>query len=510
MAVTTTDATVYAVAEQPIVDASGNVTGTLPYGLIYATSGAPSGDHLYALSLDASRAVAPVQMSSATFSGSTGICSTQTLQTDARQASSQVLIYTTPGPDGKCSTADDVVQLVHYTDSATTPPSILALDEVAAANQLQSIANTDGTLGGIVALDARNNLLFYGDISFSAPKTLLTSVATTLLQDAESGFEFIAVTFTSGKTSLYRLDSHGTLSGDLYNFQGTASYISGVSNGGNLYFTEFSSLGISSGTGQPAGYSFNLIMTRLDGTTTAQVIANTSTTQVNGNATPDISVAGFIGSKAVVVFDAAANDAESAIYTYDTSVNGAALQMIFSAPESLFENSVAIVGNHIFACTAGTPGNALALVTTTTVLNVDGSVAKQFANTALIGQAYRLSGTAAPLVVQTTPSAFFLAEGIAQTNGTDAGATLEALSPDTLGTTPIVDGATGQPYVLANGQNNVYTFTYGMPVNAATIYVSSGTAAGSSQTDAAAFDAVNNVFYRLTNTPDTDETGIYY
>ena len=489
--VTSAASTIWGVVERQNVDNVGYVTGYTPYGIIYATSGAPGGDHFYALSLDATKAPAPVQVSSAALPPT--LCNAETIGTNLREAGNDVLIYATPGSDGQCGTADDQASLVHYTDSATTAPAPLTLDARTFENGVMAaVYDTNGVLGGIAGVDLNLDLNYYPAGNPAQPMSLLHSMQSVRPSYIGPGYTLIEATSAQGSIVLYKLDSTGHLSAPLIQFSGTPSPSSVVS-GGDVYFTDTYATAFANG--KPTSYAFGIVKTKLDGSGTAQgVYGSTSSTSFK----PRVRVEGFIGSRAVVSYQGGNN---SVLYTLDTSTSGAPLQSILNATTSDFEFIIPVADNHIFASylTFGT-----GFQYTTLVLGVDGTVLKRFDNTDLVGANYQYSGTGPFFrTLNQRITAVYLAQGITSTNGTDGGATLTRLAPDTLTTTPVADGASGQPYVLAPDQNFIELYIDGTTANGTT-------SQSNTQDDAMGFDGVNNILYRFTNTPDTNEETAFY
>lgn len=496
--VTNIPVSVLTVTEQETLDGTGNVRGLTPYGLIYATTAHSSTNHLYALSLDATKPPAPLQLSSAAFSE---LCGTYDFLATRNQASSEVLLYTVAGGNGTCGAPTDSTFVVHYGDPSSSAPTPSALNALAVENfNLFEVRNGDGTLAGLGSVDGSGNLSFSSDLSYSRPSVLLSQVSAVQPQYDAGGFSFITVTPPSGPSVLYRVDSSGKLSGPLYQYRGNPSFEFGVANGAFLYFTD-SSTSFSQST-LSTSYSLAVVKVPLDGSSTGQVVASTSGTYNGGSSSSgDVYVDDFIGSTAIVVDNANANVGESFLYTLDTATTGAPLKAILTLPDTMLDFIVPVADGRIFASYSSA-------AYTTDVLNLDGSLVTRFANTDLVGANYAYSGT--PSNIRSTVTAVYLAQGISTAPGTpsDSGATLQKLAPDTLASTPVTDAATGKPYVLNNGQFFIELYTAGIPANGSTDFVK--TSNTSQQSDALGFDAVNNVLYRFTNTPNINEESVFY
>jgi hypothetical protein len=109
------------------VNAEGQLSGGRPTSLVFATQGAPSGDHWYALDLTGSSQLLPSQISSLTVPGecpSKGVCDGQIIGVmeayeNLADPHSAFLIFSTFSNLGACYGTTDIV---HLTDTPTTPP----------------------------------------------------------------------------------------------------------------------------------------------------------------------------------------------------------------------------------------------------------------------------------------------------------------------------------------------------------------------------------------------------
>lgn len=213
-----------------------------PYAVFYTT--VTGVDHLWSLSLTGSSTLVPTQVSNLTFPGyvlSIGgaksqqfLCYSIPAAKNLNDPSSAFVILGLPtDPAARCLEPDSSLKwvLVHSTDSANTDPVTLPI-----AGPVLPLYRTDGTLTGLVAKDSANNLNFYPDETFTNPTRLLANVGVVyywpLPSGAPSGSTFAYLTVLPGGTgraagtgaSVYRIDSSGTLSSDLYDFQGTNPY----------------------------------------------------------------------------------------------------------------------------------------------------------------------------------------------------------------------------------------------------------------------------------------------
>src|SRR5262249_18528391 len=150
--------------------------------------------------------------------------------------------------------ATDPVPLQHLSAAVAAHVGNITIDRA----PFLPLYQPNGALAGIVAMDDATNLNFYPDETFTNPTRLLTSIktfwakqdpATSQYSDvsANPGYSYLIVEpqttqnqgYIEGPVSLYRVDSSGSISPDLYDF--AASYPNGVANGlfvdsGNVYF----------------------------------------------------------------------------------------------------------------------------------------------------------------------------------------------------------------------------------------------------------------------------------
>ncbi len=275
---------------------SGTLQSYQPYALVYNTSGAAGGDHLWRLGLDATTAPVPVQMGSAVIPGSGSLCNWYQGQT-AADPSTSFFILGISSSFG-CQTSTTSYQLVRYLDAATTAPTTLP----AGLSQFQAMYNGDGTLAGILALH-NGDLVYYHGLDFTNPKTVVVgpyyqfefvgypaAPAQTPLPGAPT-MGFVAL-YSGSPTALFRVDNTGAISGDLYDVQpgSVIHHFYGVFNASNAYLVDHSD-SIQFGTDQ---WTVNVLQLPLDATSRAQVLYSTSSqTAPQGTGKPElIGVAG--------------------------------------------------------------------------------------------------------------------------------------------------------------------------------------------------------------------------
>jgi hypothetical protein len=203
-----------------------------PYMLIYSTvRGITGPDHVWSLSLTGDSALIPTQLSNLAlpyFAISRGghilpftSCSTTAIEKKQGDPSSAFLIlslFTTRSDECVGLSAPSLRWvLIHLTDS----PSTAALELTTLASQPSPLYGTDGMLKGLIAMDTTGHLNLYADETFTNSTQLLAGVTgfsvtqpPALVQAAAA---YLTVNSSSGE-AVYKIDSTGTLSADLYDF----------------------------------------------------------------------------------------------------------------------------------------------------------------------------------------------------------------------------------------------------------------------------------------------------
>lgn len=280
-----------AYTRQFTISAAGGVAGGSLETFVYSTAGATGGDYLWALDISPTSNMTPRQVGTVTISFFSGFCYFLEGFDNLNDPSSAFFIFdlaTGPPPHTICPGTLGLpfsFALTHLRDSATTEPSGVP----PLASGILPLYQPSGALGGFVALDTSNNLNFYPDESFANPTLLMpTGGSFSVLQapglalipqvSIAPTFAFIVASKSaSGPNSLYRIDSTGTMSADLYDFQnGLGSY--GMDSN-NLYFTDV------------AGAASNAIPETflevpLDGSSGALVLSSYAPPELGGPTTP--------------------------------------------------------------------------------------------------------------------------------------------------------------------------------------------------------------------------------
>jgi len=214
----------------------------LPVKKFFTTFSEQGGDHLWSLDLTDKSTLAPVQVSNLTFPivslpmpvhpypDSIETCTVRVILGNLNDPDSAVLFMSLPNTNTVCGGDTRQIAVVHAGDGAGTAPTAVTLG----SDQIVPLYQTSGALAGIVAVDTARNLNFYPDATFTHPTQLLSNVTTLhawqedptlprLEFSAAPNYAYLVVKSTAspGAGGVYRIDSTGTLSGDLYEFQST-------------------------------------------------------------------------------------------------------------------------------------------------------------------------------------------------------------------------------------------------------------------------------------------------
>jgi hypothetical protein len=262
---------------QNAVSAQGTVSAGNPYALLYITINSTGDNHVWSLNLSGTSTLVPTQLSNLTIPYYTEtvssnhsppvtvpvlVCTEQVIQKNLADPSSTLVILALPtDATNLCYSGGFKWVLIHASDGPTTDPVNLPT----LSYPILPLYRPDGTLAGLVAKDASNNLNFYADETFSNPRLLLANVQFyTLAQEGPSfgmstnpTYSFLLVSGGSvarGAAAVYRIDYSGTISADLYDVY----YHTGVLvDSGNLYFTAT--------TGEPSPGAYGEAVGRIPG-----------------------------------------------------------------------------------------------------------------------------------------------------------------------------------------------------------------------------------------------------
>jgi hypothetical protein len=245
---------------QNAVSAQGTVSAGNPYALLYVTINSTGDNHVWSLNLSGTSTLVPTQLSNLTIPYYTEteysnqsppvtepvlVCTQQVIQKNLADPSSSLVILALPtDATNLCNSGSFKWVLVHASDGPTTDP----LNLPTLSYPILPLYRPDGTLAGLVATDASNNLNFYADETFSNPRLLLANVQFyTLAQEGQAGpsfgmsvnptYSFLLLSGGSvarGAEAVYRIDYSGTISADLYDL---SFRVSMLVDSGNLYFT---------------------------------------------------------------------------------------------------------------------------------------------------------------------------------------------------------------------------------------------------------------------------------
>ncbi len=526
--VSTAPVGMYAEVTQTLTNEQGQATAQIPYALIYTNK--ESTTNLYQLDLSSTSSKVPVQLSNFALSGNEQLCQFALSDvTNANQPSTAYFILQVAPATSQGSNpifcfdspgADFQYLLINYGASASTSPTVLPLGSpsLVSFHDLSS-----GALNGIVGIDTSGNLNFYSDTTFSSPRHLLANASSFHIVSASPTYAFLEVLSTSDSEnnsnagSLYRVDSTGAISADLYDYQSCAAAnclnsSAGIPtpDGRSLFFAD-NTLTYDENTYDTTGYIDILEKVALDGSSAAQKIYTASggappyPNQQSDEGEVTINFAGFVNS--TLIFNVGAYGLDGAGYPgtlniiSQTAGPNTAPAVIASIPDGYFganvvANGEVLVNEHTFNMDSG---NAAGI--TVAAIEPDGTVANSIPNAYMAAEQYGASGSLVSPVF--TVSSILMFDNYVQTGNSTM--TLTSLSPTSFAVTPIDSG--GMPYTASSGDlENFYFGDYFNPVGGASILTSTSTYA----TAAAAIDFVNNVFDQLDNDPASAYEPLFY
>jgi len=233
------------------VNGSKLVTAYSPATLMFAATDSSNNIHVYGLNLVSESTPTATQISSLSLSLASGaaldtvICDSHGSASDLLQPTTIFVVLHISGRTG-CNTSGDVWEVVHYTDSSVTAPTLVSIT----GTDIQELYAPSGALAGLVLLDpVSGNLYMYANDTFMSPRTAIpggdiTSIGTdysnnnlAAIGTAFTGTDlFLAVTKTGGAQYLYRLPYAATTATLEYTAAG--SLTGGVSDGTSLFFTD--------------------------------------------------------------------------------------------------------------------------------------------------------------------------------------------------------------------------------------------------------------------------------
>jgi predicted SpoU family rRNA methylase len=211
-----------------------------PALMIYAAAGADGNTHVYGLKVgDTSTVPTATQLSSLSLAPTQQICGFSQAQADLADPTTVFTILDVS--PGLCGVGGDVFEVVHYKDSPTTTPTVVAINTTLIYTLYQ-----DGKLVGLILYDANaQSLNLYADGTFTSPKQLATGSSSlglrlaTLTDGTTFGgtVAYINLTNSSGP-ALYRIDSSSLTLSQVH--QGVIGLVA-VPDRNNLYFTDVTS-----------------------------------------------------------------------------------------------------------------------------------------------------------------------------------------------------------------------------------------------------------------------------
>jgi len=479
----TTPSTILGIGWQTTLNGSGILTAYAPEVMIYAATDAGNVAHLYGVNLSqSSNAPVPVQVSNLALSAAASlsalgqICDFQDAEGNANDPTTLFVFLHLAGTGG-CNSGTDIYEVVHYTDSATTNPT-LALSAEFASTTFTPLYQAGGLLGGAVLVDTSNNLDFLNGINFTGENVLAGNILTvtpltgqTINTPTPQGAAtaLFATTPTSGSgTSVYIVNVAAGTASQVYSTTGTLSH--GVTDNTYLYFID-----------------------TVGGTTPSAKIVQmslaTGTNSVLYGFTPAANtVYDVIGSNtSLLLFDATAVGAATTTTLMSIPIAGA------GNPSSVGATLNGTVTAYLIAAGLNDPANDLLFVD---VANVSNSGSFSYSSEVLTPD----GATIQPLLANSTfldrttalSGAVLQIRGITDTAGGYGGGTLYSVAiSNSLTRTPFTASG-GGAYAWPSGYGG---FALGLSNTIGAADLSSGV-----QQSAAAYDAAQFLIYPLTLT----------
>jgi hypothetical protein len=445
--VTTSTATLFlGYGQQITLNGSNDVTAYSPATYMYAAIDTSNNIHVYGLNLTSTTTPTPTQIGSLSLPLTAGaavntvICDSREASTNFFDASTVFVVLHIAGSSG-CNTTGDVWEVVHYTDSSSTAPTVVAIK----STFFTPLYDSTGALTGLELFDATSgNLYLYASDSFTSPTTLVAGVtAASTILNAESvnggaftGNElFLSVTTAAGNY-LYRLVHGATTATREYTATGTLTGV-GVGDGVNVYFNDTVTAATSTTTlwaeplaggtptelytvSYPAGVSYDLL-----GANTSVLVFYSST--ISGS-----SISSTLLTVPVSTLSATA-----------TSIGGPYTGLISSSnsflqPVTGGDPSTDLVFVNVLDATSGGGGTTISY--SSEVLTPTGTVKKALTSNSafLFNAASILSGSAVQIA------------GITDTNGGYGGGTFNAVNLGTLASTALTTTG-GAAYTVPAG-----------------------------------------------------------
>lgn len=430
-----------------------------PSGLLYSTKGAPNGDHVYYLSLNAASAPAPVQASNLTLNASqaTTYCAGNLFGlANLSNAASGFVVIQIAGADNKCYTSDDQYLLVNANAAPTAAPVTLPITGNYTFEG--TFFNSSGQLDGVLGSDSQGNLRLYADQTFASSKLLFPATAgqtTSYGVLADFGnFAFVTVqTGTAPNTvsKVYRIDQSGAVSAALYTSQTNGSFLgAGATDQNNLYFTD----------GTPSGTLINVVQLAISGASPGVVLYADNFGSLPTGSNVTLSLVGSTGTRLVLnayqhEFSPSGGINDSGVLETLTvgQANGTPTVIANAASNSFFVN--AQLQNSLLYTTQQTYSNVSSPSGATVsyaeeILQLNGTVVSNTANAAITGFTVSNNSTGLPFGNYVVDH-FLVAQGITANDSSYGGGTLYSA--------PLSGSAT--PLQTPNGQNLVFPSAYG-------------------------------------------------
>jgi hypothetical protein len=432
---------------------SGGVATYSPQVLMYADTNSSLVTKIFGLTLAGTSTVpTPIQISNLAVPSTQQICTAAfSSETDITQANTLFVVIEVGTPT-QCASAAGTFEVIHYTDSSTTAPTVVSIN----TTEINSVYQNGKLTGLLLYASTTTSFNLYADNTFTSPTQKITGlssvspVANVLDVATLSTKElFFQVTTTTAVNDLYRIDGGTIATTQIQNLMTGTIVIPAVQDDTNLYYLVLTPGASSSFIG-----TFNQVA--LGGGTPKLLYTSPSFVSGNGSV-----VAGYqlIGSNdSVLAFE---------FYSEPSSDPTKATAKLFTVPVGTTTTTPTTLANYtagnqlpqVFLAApsgSGYPGNVLFA----TVENATGSISSP--TIAFSAVSIPLNGGAAPapiansvyaplaIVSSHLTDSVWQATGITDTNGGYGGGTANSVNVSNLTDTPFTTTGGGD-YVFSTG-----------------------------------------------------------
>lgn len=436
------------------ISESGGVLTYSPQVMMYADTNSSGVTNVFGLTLAGTSTVpTPTQISNLALPSGQQVCNVNTALTDVTTPTSLFAVIEV-GTSTQCAAATGTFEVIHYTDSATTAPVVVSINNT----EMNAIYQSGKLTGLLLYESTTNSFNLYADDTFKSPTELITSVqnvtyvagvldAATL---STTGY-FYSVTSTASVNTLYRVDG-STLTASQIQSLKSGTVTNAAQDDSNLYYV------VLNGSGTTFTATFEQVA--LTGGTPTTLYTSPSFTSGAGTV---LAAYQLIGSNDSVV----AFEFYSDPYTNGLQDPTKATATLYSVPVGKTTTTPTTLANYtagnelplVFLASpsgAGYPGNVLFA----TVMNSTGT--PPLVTVAYSAVSIPLNGGTPPAPIKNSVYAplavissgltddVWQVTGITDTNGGYGGGTANQVNVGTLADTPFTTTG-GKDYVVPAG-----------------------------------------------------------